>query len=100
MSGTRQLNLVAALGLWASACLAATFYASWQGYGGRRFAVTLCVFALLFAAEILVAARGVQERVSTFFSTRGPRPEERRVGKEGIPRRPTADYLRHAQSPH
>jgi len=72
VSGTRQLNLVAALGLWASACLAATFYASWQGYGGRRFAVTLCVFALLFAAEILVAARGVQERVSTFFSMRGP----------------------------
>src|SRR6266849_2947732 len=72
MSGTRQLNLVAALGLWASACLAAAFYASWQGYGGRRFAVTLCVFALFFAAEILVAARGVQERVATFFSTRCP----------------------------
>src|SRR3989475_11964608 len=72
MPGTRQLTLVAALGRGASACLAATFYASWQGYGGRRFAVTLCVFALLFAAEILVAARGVQESVATFFSMRSP----------------------------
>lgn len=71
MSGERQLSPAVALGLWAALCLAATFYASWQGFGGRRFAVTLGVFAFFFAVEILVAARGVQERVAGFFSSRG-----------------------------
>jgi membrane protease YdiL (CAAX protease family) len=68
VAGERQLGLSAALGLWAALGLAVAFYGTWLGYGGREFAVTLAVFSFFLAVEILVATRGVQERLSS----RGP----------------------------
>jgi len=68
VSSERQLGLSAALGLWAALALVAAFYGTWLGYGGHEFAITLAVFAFFLAVEILVAARGVQERLAT----RGP----------------------------
>ena len=43
MPGERQLSVWAALGLWAAAVAAAAVYGAWHGYGGRAYAVTLCV---------------------------------------------------------
>ncbi len=65
MSGERQLGLSAGLGLWATLALIAAFYGTWLGYGGREFAVTLAVLAFFLAVEILVAARGVQDRLAS-----------------------------------
>jgi membrane protease YdiL (CAAX protease family) len=59
------------LGLWAALCLTGTFYAVWQGYGGRDFAATLTVFAFLFLVMLLFAARGVADRLAARFGPGG-----------------------------
>jgi membrane protease YdiL (CAAX protease family) len=63
LSSARQIGWLPALGLWAAICFASALYASWQGFGGRAFAVTLFVFSFYLGAALLLAARGVAERV-------------------------------------
>lgn len=75
MSGERQLGLTAAVALWAVVTLVAALYGTWLGYGGREFAITLAVFAFFLGVEVLVAARGIGERLAALFdSRRGPLP--------------------------
>jgi membrane protease YdiL (CAAX protease family) len=71
MPGERQLSLTPALGLWAVLALTAAFYGTWLGYGGRGFAITLAILAMLLAGEILLAARGVRERLTGLLGPRG-----------------------------
>ena len=70
MSSDRQIGPAGALGLWAAVAFAGALYGTWLGYGGRGFAITLGVFAFFLAAEILVAARGVRERLAGLFDSR------------------------------
>ena len=63
MPAARQLGALPVLGLWAGLCLAGTFYATWQGYGGHAFAATLTTFAFFFSVTLLFAARGVADGV-------------------------------------
>jgi membrane protease YdiL (CAAX protease family) len=67
LAGTRQIGLLASLGLWAALCFGGGLYASWLGYGGREFAATLTTFAFYFAELLLFAARGVPEFLSARF---------------------------------
>lgn len=60
----KQLNLWAMLGIWAGITLGGTFYAAWQGYGGRAFAVTVAAFAMLLLGMLAFAARGVAEALA------------------------------------
>jgi membrane protease YdiL (CAAX protease family) len=71
MSNERQLGPGAALAIWALLVLGAAFYGNWAGYGGRRFAITLGVFAFFLGVEILVAATGIQEKLSRASKWRG-----------------------------
>jgi membrane protease YdiL (CAAX protease family) len=71
MSGERQLGFAAALGLWAALGFVAAFYGTWLGYGGHRFAVTLGIFAFFLAVVVLLAGRGVQERLARLLGPRG-----------------------------
>jgi uncharacterized protein len=71
LPATRQLGPLATLGLWAALCLGAVFYASWLGYGGREFTVTVAAFAFYFAVLLLFAARGVPEFLTSRFSSGG-----------------------------
>ncbi|MBI1750896.1 MAG: CPBP family intramembrane metalloprotease [Acidobacteria bacterium] len=64
----RTLSLAAALGLWAGLCFAAALYGTWQGFGGRRFAVALAVSSVLLAGQLLFAVGGVPERMARWFS--------------------------------
>src|SRR5262249_45178894 len=50
--------------------LGGCLYASWHGYGGRKFAATLITFALYFAIMLLFAARGVPEFLVARFGTK------------------------------
>jgi len=52
------------LGIWAGVALAGALYASWQGNGGRAFAVTVATFALLLLGMLVFAARGVTESIA------------------------------------
>ncbi len=65
MSNVRPLPLIAALLVWAVLSLAATIYAASLGYGGRSFAITAAVFALLLAAQILPASGGAADKLAT-----------------------------------
>ena len=47
--------------------LAAVLYASWLAYGGRGFAATLTAFAFFFLVMLLLAARGVSDRLLARF---------------------------------
>jgi uncharacterized protein len=60
----RQLNIWGALGIWAGVTVCAALYATWQGYGGRAFAVTLATFAILLLGMLGLAARGVANRLA------------------------------------
>ena len=60
----RQLGIWAILGIWAGLCLTGALYASWQGYGGRAFGVTLTVFAFFLLVMLVFAARDVGERLA------------------------------------
>jgi len=56
-----KLNLLVAALVWAAIVALAALMGSWQGYGGRRFAIALGVAAVLFAFEFFLAAPGVLE---------------------------------------
>jgi hypothetical protein len=43
MSGTRQLSVWVAFGLWAVVVAAASIYGAWQGYAGRAYVTMLGV---------------------------------------------------------
>ena len=58
------------LGLWAALCFGGALYASWQGFGGYKFAATLTVFSFYFGVMLLLAARGVPELLTTFLGAR------------------------------
>jgi membrane protease YdiL (CAAX protease family) len=70
MPGVRQLSVWAAFGLWAAAVTAAAFYGVRQGYGGRGFAVTLGVLAFFLAAQLLLAAGNLGERLARRVGSR------------------------------
>ena len=57
----RQLGVLPTLGVWTALCFSGALYASWLSYGGHAFAATLTVFAWLFLAMLLFAARGGSE---------------------------------------
>ncbi len=63
----KQLSIWSVLGIWAGLTLGGAFYAAWQGYGGRAFAVSMATFAILLLGMLAFAARGVAER----FAGRG-----------------------------
>jgi uncharacterized protein len=67
----RQLGAWAVLGVWAGFCLGGAIYASWQGYGGQAFAATLTAFSFLLLVTLLLAARGVAERIGASFGSGG-----------------------------
>jgi hypothetical protein len=62
----KQANFWAVLCIWSAVCVASALIASWQGYGGPPFAVTLTVFSFLLAVMLFFAARGVSERMADF----------------------------------
>jgi membrane protease YdiL (CAAX protease family) len=62
MPGERQLSIWTALALWAAAVAGAAVYGAWHGYGGRAYAVTLCVLAFFLAIQVLLAAGNLGER--------------------------------------
>lgn len=64
MPGERQLSIWTALGLWAGAVAAAGVYGAWHGYGGRSYAVTLCVLAFFLAIQLSLAAGNLGERLA------------------------------------
>jgi len=59
----RRLSILAVLGIWAGLTVCGALYATWQGYGGRPFAVTLATFAILLLGMLAFAARGVGDRL-------------------------------------
>ena len=63
----RQLSIWAVLGIWAGICVGAALYAVWEGYGGRAFAITLTVFAILLLVMLSFAARGVADGLAARF---------------------------------
>jgi membrane protease YdiL (CAAX protease family) len=70
VASNRTLNPPAALGIWAALAFVAALYGTWQGFGGRRFAVALAVLALLLAGQILLAAGNLAERARELLSSR------------------------------
>jgi uncharacterized protein len=71
LPATRQLGVLATLGLWAALCLTGTFYATWHGYGGREFAATLTAFAFFFLVQLLFAARGFADGLAARLGAGG-----------------------------
>src|SRR5712691_11462324 len=71
MSGTRQLSVWVALGLWAAAVIGAAVYGTWHGYGGRAFAVTLGVLACLLASQLVLAAGNLGEQLARRAGSHG-----------------------------
>lgn len=71
MPSYRQLGLLPAIGLWAALCSVGAFYGTWLGYGGRAFAVTFAVFALLFGIEILLACGNLQPHLTASLHAGG-----------------------------
>jgi membrane protease YdiL (CAAX protease family) len=67
----RQLNVWAMLGIWAGLSLGAAFYAAWEGYEGRAFAVTVATFSILLLVMLAFAARGVAEGLAAKFGPGG-----------------------------
>jgi len=55
------------LGLWAVLTLTGVLYSAWLGYGGRAFAAALTAFAFFFLVMLLLAARGVEDRLASRF---------------------------------
>jgi len=71
MSGTRQLSVWVALGLWATGVIGAAVYGTWHGYGGRPFTVTLLVLAFLLASQLLLASGNLAERLARRAGSHG-----------------------------
>lgn len=69
LSTTRHLNWPSTLGVWAAICFAAALSAPRQGIGGREFPVTLSVFALYLGIALLLAARGITERLLVSYGS-------------------------------
>jgi membrane protease YdiL (CAAX protease family) len=67
----RQLNVWAMLGIWAGLSLGVAFYAAWEGYEGRAFAVTVANFSILLLVMLAFAARGVAEGLAAKFGPGG-----------------------------
>jgi membrane protease YdiL (CAAX protease family) len=63
----KQIGPWSALGVWAVLCVSGALYGSWQGYGGRAFAATLTTLSFLLLITLLLAARGVADRLATEF---------------------------------
>jgi membrane protease YdiL (CAAX protease family) len=59
------------LGVSAAFCFGGALYASWLGYGGRAFAATLTAFAWFFLVMLLLAARGVSQKLTARFPAAG-----------------------------
>jgi len=57
--------------IWAAFCLGGALYASRLGYGGRAFAATLATFAFLLLVTLVMATRGVAEKMSTKLGSAG-----------------------------
>jgi membrane protease YdiL (CAAX protease family) len=68
--GERQLNLPAAVALWAGIGFFFAIYGTWLGFGGRRFSIALAVFALFLAGQLFWAAAGVQDRAARWSESR------------------------------
>jgi membrane protease YdiL (CAAX protease family) len=66
-----QLNLPAAVAIWAAIVLVAAFWGIRLGYGGLRFAIALGITAALFAFEFFLAAPAVLDRTLALLRTRG-----------------------------
>lgn len=64
MSAERQLSVWTALGLWSAAVAGAAIYAEWHGYGGRAYAMTLCLLAFFLAIQLSFAAGNFGERLA------------------------------------
>jgi uncharacterized protein len=64
MSGTRQLSVWVALGLWATVVAAASIYRAWQGYAGRAYVTMLGVLAFFLAIQLLLVAGNLGDRCS------------------------------------
>ena len=62
MSGTRQLSIWVAFGIWAALIAAAAIYGAWQGYAGRTYVTLLGVLAFFLAVQLLLAAGNLGER--------------------------------------
>jgi membrane protease YdiL (CAAX protease family) len=69
LSATRHLNWPSALGVWAAICFAAALSVPRQGIGGRELPVTLSVFALYLGIALLLAARGITERLLVSYGS-------------------------------
>jgi membrane protease YdiL (CAAX protease family) len=68
-SNPRLPLLIAAL-LWAALGLFGAFYGAWLGFGGRHFAVSIGVAALLLAGQLFPVARGVTEWILRWLGDR------------------------------
>ena len=66
-----QLNLSAAVAIWAIIVAVAAFLGIWRGFTSRQFVLALIVAAVLFAFEFFLAAPRVLELVQKFLSSRG-----------------------------
>ncbi len=71
MSTPRTLRLATALGLWVTLGLVGAFYATWLGYGGRRFAIALAVWMLLLGGQLLTAAGDIRTRAVDWLASPG-----------------------------
>ncbi len=71
MSDARPIPVAVATALWAALSLALAFYGNRPGVGGLPFALTLVVFVLLLAGQILIAAGELRERFASWLSRRG-----------------------------
>jgi membrane protease YdiL (CAAX protease family) len=71
MSGTRQLSVWVALGLWAAVVIGAALYGTWHGFGGRAFAVTFGVLAFLLAGQLLLASGNLGEQLARRAGSHG-----------------------------
>jgi uncharacterized protein len=60
----KQLSAWSVLGFWALFCVGGILFATWQGYGGRAFAATCACFAFVLLVMLLLAAKGVAERLT------------------------------------
>ena len=62
-ASSRRIGVAVAFAVWAAIVMAAGFYGTYIGYGGRPFAVALVIAAALFAFELFLAVPAVLVRV-------------------------------------
>jgi CAAX protease family protein len=63
MPAHRQLNFSGAFAIWAAMGLFGALYGTWQGLGGRHFAIALAVCAALLAGQLFCAVASFRERL-------------------------------------